>query len=116
MFVYFDTLKSDHEVADTKLVELVANSNIAPNKTVMVRSPSGLHRHHLAQNFSFQVLIDNGTGRRYYREKFATIIQINYLQYPAKLFLGYIRSQGTIMYEFFLEREKIVLEKTSKAR
>ena len=63
MFVYFDTLKSDHEVADTKLVELVANSNIAPNKTVMVRSPSGLHRHHLAQNFSFQVLIDNGTGR-----------------------------------------------------
>ena len=41
MFVYFDTLKSDHEVADTKLVELVANSNIASNKTVMVRSPSG---------------------------------------------------------------------------
>ena len=37
----FETLKSDHEAPDLKLVVLVANLNIATNKTVLVRSSLG---------------------------------------------------------------------------
>ena len=64
--VVIETLGSNHEEADTKLIALVKAANVSVGDSVMIRSPSGdidVLVLFLGHDFAdIQILIDNGTG------------------------------------------------------